>query len=200
MKKFSRKSALLFVGAMAACAFVMPSMASAASWGVIGTEHTLHSPNFSYAVAATGTNSSCGESTLTLDVVSAAVIEITSVSFRRCTLTSPAVGSCTQTSTATGLPWTATAVTTTNLQIHGIRIDTLLENHPGSTACNAVGINILLTGTLTGGRWSGNGANQHELLLTNAEGVQSHSALGNGQVVTLNGTFRDTQQTLTVTG
>ena len=32
MKKFSKKGVLLFAGAMAVCAFAMPSMASASSW------------------------------------------------------------------------------------------------------------------------------------------------------------------------
>ena len=41
MKKFSKKGVLLFAGAMAVCAFAMPSMASASSWGVVGSHHTL---------------------------------------------------------------------------------------------------------------------------------------------------------------
>jgi hypothetical protein len=198
MKKFSRKGVLLFASAMAVCAFVAPSMASAASWGVIGTEHTLDSPNASFTVPASGTTSSCGESQFTVDVASAAAIEITTATFRRCTAAGPAIGSCTQTSTATGLPWTATAVATNNIQIHRIDIDVLLENEPGSSACAAAGVSIRLTGTLTGGVWNGNGANQHELLLNNAHGLRSHSALGNDQVALANGTFRDTQQTLVV--
>jgi hypothetical protein len=203
MKKFSKKGVLLFAAAMALCAFV-PSMASAASWGVVGSEHTLDAASATSPLGfrndANGVTSDCQRAQFTTNVASAAAAEITSASFTGCTLTGPAalIGLCTATSTATNLPWTATAVTTSNIQIHGIDIDVSLENHPGGTGCAVAGLQLRVTGTLTNARWNGNAANQHEILLDGAHGLVSHSALGNGQQMTLTGTIRDTQQTLTV--
>jgi hypothetical protein len=198
MKKFSTKSALLFAAAMAVCAFAMPPMASAASWGVVGSEHTLHSPNYGYVNHVAQVTSACTNSTFTVDVTSAANMEITSVAFRGCTTSGPAIGDCQTTSVATNLPWTATAVTTSNIQIHGIRLDVFLEDLPSGNTCTADGVNILFTGTTTGGRWTGNAAGQHSFDLNGGSGVTSHSALGNGTPQTVNGFFRDTQQTLVV--
>ena len=60
MKKFSKKGVLLFAGAMALCAFVMPSMASAASWGPIGriTRLTRPTSGFTSATPAAGSRRS----------------------------------------------------------------------------------------------------------------------------------------------
>jgi hypothetical protein len=198
MKKFSQKGVLLFAVAMALCAFAMPSMASAASWGAVGTEHTGDSPNFGYLNDAAALSSTCSRSQFTLDVVSAAVIEITSVSFTGCTLVGPATGTCTITPTSTNLPWTATAVTTSNIQIHGINLDVFVENHPGSTACAAAGLTLRFTGTLSGARWTGNGVGQHAIEILGATGIVTHSALGNGSPVTPTGTISDTTGSLVV--
>ena len=54
MKKLSKKGVLLFAGAMAVCAFAMPAMASASSWGVVGTHHTLTSSNLGFTTDASG--------------------------------------------------------------------------------------------------------------------------------------------------
>jgi hypothetical protein len=198
MKKFSTKSALLFAAAMAVCAFAMPSMASAASWGVVGSEHTLHSPNAGFVNDVGGITSSCTNSTFTVDVSSAANLEVTSAAFRDCTTSGAAIGDCRTTSVATNLPWTATAVTTSNIQIHGIRIDVFLEDLPTGNTCGADGLSILVTGTTSLGRWTGNAAGQHAMDLNGGPGLASHSPLGAGQALTANGLFRDTQQTLVV--
>jgi hypothetical protein len=104
------------------------------------------------------------------------------------------------TSVATGLPWRGTAVSTTNIQIDGIHIDVSLENEPGSTACTGAGLQITLTGNLTGGHWTGNAANQHEVIFNTAAGLTSHNPLTGSRPAFVTSTFRDTQQTLTVTG
>jgi hypothetical protein len=203
MKKFSKKGVLLFAAAMALCAFAMPSMASAASWGVVGSAHTLDSPNvgFTGTGAAGAINSSCSVSSFTTNVRSAAQLTITAASFGGCTSSGPIIGHCTTTSVATKLPWVATGITTSNVQIDGIHIDVTFENIPGAGASctnGANGTKLTITGTLSGGVWSGNAANQHEVNYTNAEGLVSHSALGNNSVITVRATFRDTQQTLTL--
>jgi hypothetical protein len=197
MKKFSKKGVLLFAAAMALCAFAMPSMASASSWGFVGSEHTLDSPNFGFINDATSVTAECTRTQFTADVVSTAVMELTSGAFTGCTAIGPAIGTCTTTWTGTNFPWTATAVTTSNIQIHGISIDVFLENHPGSAACGAAGQTFRLTGTLSGARWTGNIT--HAFDINGGTGLVYHSALGNGVPITPTGIISDTQQTLTVT-
>jgi hypothetical protein len=206
MKKLSKKGVLLLAGVMALCAFVMPSMASAASWGVVGSEHTLDSPNlaFTNTTAIGALTSQCTRSSFTANVSSAQNLEITSASFGGlCTASGGAgVGDCTLTAVGTRFPWTATATTTANIQIHGVFIDLTFEDLPGqaSTVCpNLRNQSLTLTGTLTGGRWTGNGAHR-ALDFSNAEGLVTHGALGNGLPITVRGFVTDTQNTLIVTG
>jgi hypothetical protein len=201
MKKLSKKSALLFVGAMAACAFAMPSMSSAATWSTVGTEHTLHSPDIGFSstvVPGIGTLlSQCSESTLTIDVRNANVLTVTSARFGgTCTITGPAIGTCTLTTTATNNPnWTVTAPTTSNIQIHPLVVDLTFEQHPGGGCINVVGARTTITGTLTGGQWNGNGAGQHGVVFANDSGLFTHNFAGSGPV-TIQGTFRETGGTL----
>jgi hypothetical protein len=201
MKKFSKKGVLLFVGAMAVCAFVMPALSSAASWGVVGTEHTLHSPNigFTSIIPMLGpVESSCSDSTFTIDVRNANALTVTSARFGgTCTATGMGIGTCTVTTTATNNPdWTATGPTTSNIQIHNLSVDVTFEQHPGSVACiNVVGARINITGTLTGGQWD---ATRHEVIFTDDDGLTSHGPTGDS-AVGVRGTLRDTQQTLTLT-
>jgi len=201
MKKFSKKSMLLFVSAMALCAFAMPSMASASSWGVVGSHHTLDSSSpVGFNAPALGTTSDCARNQFTITVTSTANVEIDSANFTGCTATGAAasVGFCTATSTSTNLPWTATAVTTSNLQIHGVNIDVTFENHPGSTACVGAGLKLQITGTLSGLRWEGNGA-VRAINLLGGTGLMAHSIAGNGIPFTTTGTVFDTQASLSVT-
>ncbi len=201
MKKFSKKGVLLFAGVMAVCAFAMPAMSAAASWGVIGTEHTLDSANISFTATDPvlgNITSSCAESTFTVDVRSAGALTITSTSFRRCTGVGPNIGTCTATPVGTNVDWTATGPTTTNVQIHDIRIDVTFETEPGGAAgscANVNGASLLLTGTLTGGVWD---PAAHQVTFNNAEGLVYHGPTGNAVRTTVFGTIRDTQQTLTL--
>jgi hypothetical protein len=204
MKKFSKKGLLLFAGVMAVCAFAMPAMSSAASWGVIGTEHTLHSANLGFTAADPmlgGISSSCAASTFTVDVRNAAQLNVTSTSFTNCTGQGNAIGDCTVTATGTPEPnpaWTATGITTSNVAIDAVRIDVTFEDKPGAAAgvcANVVGQTILLTGNLTSGTWN---PATHSVTYNNAEGLAAHGATGNGTRLTVSGTIRDTAQTLTL--
>jgi len=199
MKKFSKKGVLLFAGAIAACAFVLPGVASAATFGPAGTHHTLSSPNFGFTsnFLGAGVTSSCTSSSLTSDVANGN-LEITSGSFGGlCTYTSAATGTCTLTWRPTRFPWTVTAPTTSNVQIHGIHIDLRFEQPRGLNTCtNVNGQDLTFTGTLTGGRWTGNAA--HSLDFSDSEGLVSHSALGVNNPLTVRGFFTDTQETLAV--
>jgi hypothetical protein len=197
MKKFSRKSALLFAGVMALCAFAMPSMASAASWGVIGTPHALDGPGLGFVSHTSSgiAGSSCAETQFNTDVTSAAVLTITSTTFKNCSGTGIATG-CTVTPVGTRLPWQATGVSTTDVRIDNVHIDVRFETRPpaGGTACALNGINVTLTGTLLGGRWDSAGS---QVTYTNATGLIGHSILGSS-VATVTGTIRDTPGTLTL--
>jgi hypothetical protein len=197
--KFSTKVALLLAAATAACALAIPSMATAASWGVIGTEHTLDSPSFGFtSSAAGGVTSVCSRASLTTDVISAVTLTVTAATFTACTASGAAFGDCTETFTPTKLPWTITVPSTTNVQLHGFHVDVDLEDTPDEpNSCDADGFNLTLTGTTTGGHWNGNGANQHEIIFNNAHGPVYHSPLGNNIPVAMRATLRDTQQTLT---
>jgi hypothetical protein len=130
--------------------------------------------------------------------VSTAVIEITTANFAQCTLSGAATGTCTVTTTSTNLPWTATARTTSDIQIHGVNMDVFFENEPGLTTCTAANLTLKVTGTLTNARWHGQANINRTIELSGAHGLFAHSALGNNQPQTLTGTLRDTQSTLTV--
>jgi hypothetical protein len=200
MKKFSKKGLLLFAGAMAVCAFAMPAMASASSWGTIGTHHVLTSTNLGFSSDATGTQSMCTGASFTARVTSAANLEITAGGFSGCQLAAPSLGAtCTATSTGTSFPWTATAVTTSNIQIHGVDIDIPLE---GASCGPLASQNLRVTGTLSLGRWTGNGVGQHSVEVLGGTGLVSHAPalFGGTNAITPTGTITDTAHTLTVTG
>jgi hypothetical protein len=205
MKKFSRKGVLLFAGVMALCAFVLPSMASAASWSPTGggPDQTLDSAD----VGFTGSSgvfgpvvSSCTRSSFTGVVASAQTLNITAAQFGgHCNAIFPGVGptgtTCTATAAPTNTPWQATATTTTNIQIHNIRIDVTFENTPGNPACATAGLagrSVIITGTLTNGVWTG--GNDRRIIYSDAEGLVSHSAATaeNNRPVTVRGTFTST--------
>jgi hypothetical protein len=203
MKKFSKKGVLLFAAAMALCAFVMPSMSSAASWSPVGLETTLHSPDIGFTTTSPTLGSivsSCTRSSFTATVLNAQSLNITAATFGgHCVWVFANVGggtSCTATTVATSLPYRATATTTSNIQIHNLRVDVLFENTPGTVGCSTAGLtgaSLLLTGTLGGGRWTGNAVGQRSIVYSNAEGLVSHGSTGNNIPLTVRGTFASTQ-------
>jgi hypothetical protein len=202
MTRSFRKGLLLLAAVMALSVLAIPSTATASTWLLIGTEHSLDSPNLGYSAAsAGGVVSTCQASTLTTEVRAPSSLTITSATFRGCTASGPVIGDCTATWTGIKLPWNATAVTMTSVHIHGIHISVLFEDmpgRPGSCTNGANGFASTLTGTVAGAQWAGN--TLHEILFGNTEGLVAHSVLGNAMPVTLNGTLRDTQQSLTVVG
>lgn len=198
MRALLTKNVLLLAVVITVSAFVVPSMASAASWGPVGTEHTLISPNFNIDIPGPiflFLNTTCAESTFTAQVRSSAVLAITSATFRGCTSTGSPYGNCTATLTATRLPWTVTAVTATNIQIHNISIHQQYDARPdGTGGCSLVGTSSTVTGTLTGGSWH---SSQHEVTYYYGGGLASHRILTGGPTVFA--TLRDASQSLTLT-
>jgi hypothetical protein len=204
MKGFSQRSVPLFAAAMALCAFVLPSTTSASSWGVVGSHHTLDSPNLGFTSSLNGgTTASCTRSSFTVSVASPQNMEILAASFGGlCTLNTGIQGRCTMTAVGTRFPWTATPLSTVNIQVHGVQIDLFFEHIPGEAAeCNLSLLATTITGTLTGGRWTGNDAGQHSMDFRDSEGLVWHSApIGVNVPTTWRGLLTDTQNTLTVTG
>jgi hypothetical protein len=204
MKKLSKKGVLLFAAAMALCAFAMPTMAGAASWTVVGSAHTLDSPNvgFTSTTAAGTVVSQCTSSSFVTNVASSANLEITGATFGGdCTaLVNQGAGNltCTVDSGATRLPWTATALAGGAVQIHGVHIDVkFTQSSVGNCPAALIGQTFTITGTINSG--STYNSATHVLTLNNAEGLSSHSILGTS-VVTARGTFSDTAGTLTIDG
>jgi hypothetical protein len=158
LKMVSKKSMLLLGAAMALCAFVLPSVASAASWTPVGTtDGRLDSANLGFTATALGSGSSCAVTSFSVTVHSAAVATITAASFANCTgLPGGASAGCTATATGTNFPWRATVPDTTNVQIHGVDIDVRFEPLPGTLAshCLQNGAQIRLTGTVTNAVWT----------------------------------------------
>ncbi len=189
---------------MVVTAFALPSVASAGSWGTIGTAHTLDSSTFSFtahffpaAPFFSAVTFSCTQTQLATDVTSAGVLTVTGATFTGCTASGTG-SDCTATMSATGVPWQATGITTTNVQIHGFNINMEVDTLPGASPppCAIQGMRATVTGTLTGGTWN---ASTHQFAYVNADGVTTHvPALGPWRT-TVSGTFRDTSQTLTLT-
>jgi hypothetical protein len=204
MKKLSQRSVLLFGVMLVVCALVpsMASMASAASWFQVGTTHQLFSPNLAFTAHTSplggGAGWQCNASEFDADVVNTNTLEITDGRFVDCHgLVGTVIANCTVTSVPTNFPWTATATSTTDIQIHGIRVDILFENTPGNAnSCSGLGAKSLWTGTLTGGSWN---PASNDVLLANGRGLTMHF-LGLGgpsfSETTVAGTIRDTAGTL----
>jgi hypothetical protein len=196
MRKFSKKGAVIFGAALAVCAFVMPSMASALSWGTVGSAHTLTATNLGFIVHTTsGTaGSTCKDVNFTSNVATAARLTITAATFSNCTGQGALGTSCGATAAPTGLPWSATGVTTNNVQIHAVDIDVAFTG-----ACALANTSSRVTGTLTSGTWTGNGAGQHSVNLNTGAGLSAHTALGTFPItITGGGLVVDRQQTLTL--
>jgi hypothetical protein len=197
MKSFSQRGLLLFGVLLVVCAFG-PSMASAASWSPIGTTHQLFGTDVLFSAVPTplgaAAGSTCVASEFDSDVVSANTIVITDARFKDC-MGSGAAGNCTATVSSTGLPWTATATATSNVQIHGVNIDVLFENTPGNpNACAAPGAKVLLTGTLTGASWQ---PATNQVQLAGATGLTAHFlGFNTSSPTTVQGTIEDTAGTL----
>ena len=150
LKKVSKKSLLLFGVVMALCAFVLPSMASAASWFPIGTTGRIDSGNLGFSITALNSGSTCNQTTFHVLVHNAQLATITAASFVDCHGDVSGSVGCTTTAVGTNFPWRATPVNTTAIQIHGVDIDVSFETTPNTpNECANTGLNIRLTGTVT---------------------------------------------------
>ncbi|MES1192995.1 MAG: hypothetical protein ABUM26_01625 [Solirubrobacterales bacterium] len=191
MNKLLRKSVLLlgvsFLWAM--CAFMVPSLASAASW--VGSGH-LHSSNFGFTAPAVNTGESCRDITIHTFRHNPIVLTITGITFGPCHGAGSGNG-CTVTAAATNLPWTVTAVSTTNIQIHGVHLDFRFETTPPGLVnpCSLHGLDITIRGTLGLGIGTQTvyDASQKTITFTNTTGLtttasgSSFATVANGPLV-----------------
>jgi hypothetical protein len=200
MKKLSGKSVLLFGVVLVVCAFAVPSMASAASFSGTAGTHPLFSPNLAFSAPTAAIGSSCADSRFDFDLNNGNDGIITGSRFQNCRgLPGTAASNCTVTATGTKFPWTATAAAgTDNLQIHGVHVDVGFEALPGTAAaeCLANGVQITLTGTLTGGSWN---PTSREITFESDDGLVGHPNTGAASAPAfVTGTIRDLNQTLNV--
>jgi hypothetical protein len=196
MRKSFRKGAVTVSAVFAVCAFAVPSMASALSWGPIGTEHTLTATGLAFMAHTSfgQIGAQCNDSNFNVDVRSAAVITITTATFTNCTGTGIGAN-CAAAVHGAGFHWTATGITTSNIQIHGVDITSTFTG----VGCALAGDVARVTGTLTDGTWRGNAA--HSITLAGVMGLVAHiPALGNAPfTVTVNDALIiDRQQTITL--
>jgi hypothetical protein len=203
----STRSTLLTAVLLAVCALVGPSMASAASWGVIGTTHTLDSNNLGYATTNTSvgpTNWTCLATQFHVVVRSASVLAITGANFKSCSSLNLSA-SCTVTMNPTNFPWTVTGLGTTDIRIEGLHVDIRYEDLPGGpSTCGGPYANQQFTWTGSIGTAAGQGtwdASAHQITVVNANGSTAHNVATPvlTHTVRVMGTLRDTTQSLTLT-
>lgn len=194
LKNCSKRSVLLLAAVMAVSALATPSLASASSWGVVGTTHVLDATTYSTNIAAIGAGTACFGPRLHIDVHSPQIATITGITFGHCTGTGNGTH-CTVTKKATSLPWIVTAPTPTTLTIHNYHIDTILENIPGDPTPCATPAVITEFGSVHAGVWD---APAHQITYTNAAGSTAVIAGVGTFPQTVTATLRDTTQTLTV--
>jgi hypothetical protein len=169
----------------------MPSTASATSWDVVGTTHVLDSTNLSFSVPALSAGMICTNSSFDVDVRTSAQLTVTSGTFDNCEGAAGSSLGCTVTATATRLPWTVTASSTTSVSINGVHIDLTYAG-----GCSLAGTSVTLTGNLGGGVWN---QPSHQVTYSGGTGLTQHIPGLGSFPMTLSGTIRDTQQTLTLT-
>jgi hypothetical protein len=172
LKMVSKKSMLLMGAVMALCAFVLPSVASAASWAGAGN---IDSGNVGFSVAAINGGSSCAQTTFSTTFDSAQVLTITGATFTNCRGDIGGSVGCTTTAVGTNFPWVATPTSTSNIQIHKLDIDVNFETTPGTlNECANNGLNIRLTGTLSGLFFTPGAAGSRRVDFGPATGLVAH--------------------------
>jgi hypothetical protein len=190
MKTIKKTTLIAAITAMAA--FALPSMASAAVWGPINTNKSLDATNVTYNdVNAANGGWTCTSQHLGVHVRTPAssTLDITAASWTSCSGFGQYAG-CPMFLTATGLPWTATASTSTavNFPIHA----------DVSLPCG--GAPFKINGTIHGPTWN---ASAHTVTFTSGgtSGLDETWPLDPGALghAYLTGVFHDPTNTLTLT-
>lgn len=156
MNKMIKKGLLLFAATMALSAFAISSTASAAIWTPANSNHTLSATNLFYTWWDGGPNGfSCGTTTLGVHARSplSSTLDVTSAAFSSCVAAYPYSTTCNITVTPSGLPWTATGTTTSDVRLNVADLAIAYSSKP-SWSCPYGGATFHASGTLTGGAWN----------------------------------------------
>jgi hypothetical protein len=200
LKNLPKRSSMLVLMAMAACALAAPSTGSAANWDVVGTTHVLDSSTFSFrAGGALNAGAACTQARFHADVRSSSTLTFTSSTLDHCTGTAGAIGCLV---TATGTPnWTATANFENSLAISGLRVQATFEDRPGTPGgCALTTTHLVVTGNVSGANTSTWDFIAHTMTFNNSPGSIAHFDNGLGTFpATFTAAIRDTTQTLTIT-
>jgi hypothetical protein len=202
LKNLPKRSSLLALATMAACALAAPSTGLAANWDVVGTTHVLDSSTFSFlAGGALNAGAACTRAQFHADVRSSSTLTFTSSTLDHCTGTAGANG-CLVTASATP-NWTATANAENNLSITGLRLNATFEDRPGFPGgCALTTTRVVVTGNVSGATAGTSTWDfiPHTLTFNNAPGSIGHFDNGLGTFpATFTTAIRDTTQTLTIT-
>jgi hypothetical protein len=158
MIKTMKKSLVLAAAIAAMSAIAVPSMASAANWGPVGTYHTLTSPSsITFNIPSGPGGATYGFSCASGPRFSAQVrtpasplMDLTSTTTLSCTGTATMAG-CNVALALNGLPlWNADATSgASNVKINSVNIEGSL-----SGSCGGGGSTFTVSGQLAGGVWS----------------------------------------------
>ncbi|MET0602969.1 MAG: hypothetical protein ABW167_13375 [Baekduia sp.] len=152
-KMVVKKTVLRLGVVLALCAFVVPSVVSAASWAPVGTtDGRIDSANFGFSIPAINSGTSCAATTFSVTVDTAALATITGASFVNCNGDVGLAKGCTVTVVGTDMPWAGTVIPgaagTHFMQFHEVDIDIHFETKPGTlNECGNNGVQIQVTGT-----------------------------------------------------
>jgi hypothetical protein len=185
MIKFSKKSLLLFISAIAMAAFAMPSLASAATFDGVGA-HTLTSSSLGFTAGAPlNGGSDCASSVFQVNVpAGGASATVTGATFSGCVGTD-ALNGIPADVTATNFPWEITRTGVGTGLIDGIHI---VVNFTAAATIVTLSGNLPVAINNT----------THTITFTNATGLTATSGGASASTV-VNGDFRDDQNSLGIT-
>lgn len=175
---------------MALVGLGVPSMASAASWATVGSTHMLDSSNLLFSSQSLNIGLICTNSQFHIDVTNGEQLTITGIAMNSCDATGTGGSGCIATVTPVLPHWTITGTSNTDIRIR------LHMNVTFDGTCAGNGTFLTVTGTVKAGVWS---QVQHEIVYTNAEGVNADAGVFGSPPMTISGTIRDTTQSLDFT-
>jgi hypothetical protein len=190
--KFTRKLVVLSAAITALAAFAMPSMASAAVWGPLNTNQLLASSNAAFSSAGLGAGWTCFNQQLNTHVRTPAssTLDVNSTGWGLCVGTGIAAG-CVTTFSNTGLPWAATATSSTV-----VATPWHVQVTFSGGSCPLAGTTINVDGTING-TWT---PSTHSLAFNASSGTLTATYMGSPVgTFTVTGTWTNAAQALTLT-
>jgi hypothetical protein len=187
-----KRFAMLGVAITALGAFAVPSMASAAVWGPLNTNQLLASSNAAFT-SSLGVGWTCYNQQLNTHVRTPAssTLDVISTGWGLCVGTGGAAG-CTVFFSATGLPWAATA-TSSSVVATPWHVQVTYGSGSG---CALAGTTFNVDGTLNG-TWT---PATHSLAFSASSGTLTATYMGSPvATITVTGTWTNAANALTLT-